>query len=190
MARTVKKGVTFYPTFDTQFDQFKAESGFEMEITNMADGSVVTNAATGTFAEVMWTDPGHSGTTSGDTAAGANQITLASGNTLVAGDRFDDGAGNIYYVVDATDTSVTIKGSLVAAIADGTDLNSVGNTGIYKVDVQIDTIGEYLVAVNHKDYGHYAIKYTVSEHNEDDIYDRLDSGLTSLGATKRLITIA
>ena len=47
-----------------------------------------------------------------------------------------------------------------------------------------------MVAVNHPDYGHYAIKYKVAEHDEDDIYTRLDNGLDSLGATKRIITIA
>ena len=91
MARTVKKGVTFYPSFDTQFDQFKAEGGFTMEIINMATGAVTTNDATGTFAEVMWTDPGHSSTVNGAVSAGANQIAVDSGGTLVAGDRFDDG---------------------------------------------------------------------------------------------------
>jgi len=190
MARKVKKGVTFYPAFDTKFSDFKIEGNFTLEIINLADGSSITNAATGTFTELMWPDPGHSATLNGAVSSGADQLTVDSGGTLVVGDRFDDGAGNIYYITDITGNVITVKGKLKANISDNTVLNSKGNTGIYKVDVQIANKGEFLVTATETEYGSYPIKYEVAEHDEDDIYDKLDSGFDSLGATKKITTIA
>ena len=193
MAREVKKGITFFPTVDTEFDKMGDASKFGLEIVNANNGAVVTNAASGTWAEVMWTNPDHSATTAGVATAGSSTINVSTSDlTLVPGDRFDDGAGNLYYVT-AVDTSagvITIKGKLVADIDDDTDLNSVGNTGIYKVDVQIDTEGEYLVNISHPDFGHSTVKYIVVANTIDDVYSRLDGGLNSLGATTTMKVIA
>ena len=192
MAREVKAATTFYPTVDTEFDLFKEEDNFGLEIRNASNGELVTNDASGTWAEVMWTDPGHSAKTSGDSPAGQKYITVVddSSNTLVAGDRIDDGNGNIYYVTKVSSGNVYLKRALVADIADGTDLSTVGNTGIYKADVQIADEGEYLVDIQHPVMGHATVKYIVTAHNVDDVYDRLDKGLNELGATETMKVIA
>ena len=193
MAREVKKGITFYPTVDTEFDKMGDASQFGLEIVNAANGAVVPNGATGTWEEVMWTNPNHSAKTVGDTPAGSSVIAVdTSSLTIVAGDRFDDGSGNLYYVtkVDTNAGNIYIKNKLVADISDATTLNTIGNTGIYKVDVVIENEGEYLVNVSHPEFGHSAVKYVVVANTLDDVYERVDEGLNSLGTSSVMKVIA
>jgi len=185
----VRKDVAFFPGVNTEFDWLGDASKFGIEIVKASDGSVATNDGAGTWEGIMWTDPGHTGKTSGVAAAGSSVITLASGNTLVAGDRFDDGAGNLYYVVKGSDTEITIKRELKADIADATDLNSVGNTGSYKVEVKLADVGEYFVSFSHPEFGHKTIKYEIVEHNLDETFTRLDEGLDKLGASGSMSAI-
>lgn len=190
MARQVKKGITFFPTVDTEFDKMGDASSFAVEMINAASGAVEANAATGTYAEVMWTDPSHSGTVAGAVVIDDSVITLGAGHDFVAGDRFDDGAGNLYYITSVNGNDISIKGKLVANIADAASLASVGNTGIYKVDCQIANEGEFLVNVSHPEFGHSTVKYEIITNDVDDVYTRLDEGLNSLGANATMKVIA
>jgi len=190
MGVQIKKGVPSWMSVDTDFDVFGDQASFAMEIINASTGAVVVNDGTGTFEEVMWSDSAHSGTTSGTTLVGATSVVLAVGNDFVPGDRIDDGAGNIYYISVVDGDIIHIKGEIKAEITDATALVTVGNTGMYRVDVNIANAGDYFVNFSHPEMGHTAAKVTVVENTVDDVYNRLDGGLNALGANKTMKVIA
>jgi len=172
----IKIDTVVYPGIDTEFDAMGQADQFGLEITKASDGSVVTNGVdTEAWSEIMWTDPGHTGTTAGEAKEGDSVIALAAGNTLVAGDRFDDGAGNLYYVVDGSDESITIKKELKANIADATDIASVGNTGLYSVNVKLTEVGEYFLSISHPEFGHTTSKYKAIEASLADVNDAVQT---------------
>ena len=176
MSKRVKVGTIFYPTIDTEFDKFGIEGEFILELINASTGGVVPNGATGTWSEVIGTDPLTTGTADGDALAGAKTVVLGAGHTFVAGNRFDDGAGNIYYIVSTTATSMTLKRALTATIPDTTVLSSVGNMGIYKVDVQVDTADINVIAnVSHPEMGTVNGNYDVVNYTIDEIGTTVDS---------------
>ncbi len=186
----VKAGVNFYPGVNTSFEKMGDISEFGLEIVKASDGVAAVNAATGTWSEVMWSDPGHSATLADNATIGDATITLVSGNTLEVGDRFDDGAGNKYYVTASSDTEISIKGKVVANIADADTLASVANTGIYKIDVNLVGLGEYFVSMTHPEFGSTTIKYEMVERTLVETYDRLDTGLNGLGASGSMVAIS
>lgn len=197
MARDIKKGITFYPGIDTEFDKLGDASDFTVTIMNMVDGSVTTNDGSGEFDELIRPTNGHTGKTNGEASIGDSTITLADGSTLVKGDAFDDGAGNLYYITSVSGNVIGLKNKLVADIADSTDIDEVGNTGLYKVECQIADLGEYMVTVAHPEFGNIALKYVVVENTLDDNvannnsrFDAIDSRLSNISGTTRMIAIA
>ena len=197
MARDIKKAVSFYPGVDTEFDKLGDAASFSMVIKSMVDGSDVVNDGAGTFEELINTASGNTGTTAGAVVIGDQNITLAADSTLVVGEAFDDGAGNLYYISSKSGDVIGLKKPLVADIADATALTAVGNTGLYKAEAQIAAEGEYMVTVAHPEFGHIALKYNVVTNTLDDAvttsnsrFDELDSKLASMGATGSMQAIA
>ncbi len=190
----VKLGEKFFPGVDTEFDKLGDSSEFGIEITNADTGALIETGVDdnviGDFAEIMWTDPATTGTSAGaENVIGKSIVAVASGHTFVAGQRFDDAAGNLYYITKVEAEAISIKGELVADIADATDLVSVGNTGIYKIDVTLAAEAEYFVSMNHPEFGHISSKYKVVGKDNGDIYTRLDEGLNKLGSTGSMIAV-
>ena len=142
----------------------------------------------------MWTNPGHSCTLTNDALEGDAYFTVdPSSCTVVPGDRIKDPTNNIiYYVTDVSQAKdkVYVKGGVKANLSANTELDTVGNTGIYRYPIQIDDLGDYFVNFHHPDMGHATVKVEVIEHDDDDIYQRLDEGLNSLGATRVMKVIA
>ena len=198
MARDVKQSINFYPGVDTEFDRLNDTARFSSTIINMADGSVVTNEGSGTFAELIRPTNGHKSTTDGAASIGDATVTLSTTDDgLVVGDAFDDGAGNLYYISSRSGQVIGLKRPLVADIADATELDEVGNTGLYKVECQIADLGEYMVTIAHPEFGNIALKYVVVENTMDDAvanansrFDAIDSKLASIGAKARMVAIA
>jgi hypothetical protein len=185
----VKKAVKFYPMIDTERN-FPGKAGeFTTVISDLVTGAVIANAGTGTATELIHDANGDKGTTDGAAAAGETTATLASGNTLVKGDVFDDGAGNLYTVKSASDTSIGFAPALVAEIADAVELNQVGNTGSYTFECQVDDVAKVSIDVIHPELGNVPFKYEVVDAvlqdaitAEDTHYESLVSKLDSLGA--------
>ena len=198
MARDVKQGTKFYPGVDTEFDKLGDESSFSSVIMNMADGSAATNDGSGEFKELIRPTNGHKSTTDGAASTGDITVTVSSdSDTLVVGDAFDDGAGNLYYISSRDGQVLGLKRALVADIADATDLNEVGNTGLYKVECQLADLGEYMVTVAHPEFGNIALKYVTTANTLDDAvansnsrFDTIDSKLASIGAKTTMVSIA
>lgn len=190
----VKLGQAFYPGVDTEFDRLGDASGFKIEITNASTGALIengvdNNVVDGVFSEIMWTDPLTSGTSAGtENVIGASVIS-APAHGFAAGERFDDGAGNLYSITAVGTDTISIKGELVADIADATALASVGNTGIYKTGITLAAAGEYFVSMSHPEFGHISSKYNVVENTLDDTFERMEEGFNKLGATGKMISI-
>ena len=53
------------------------------------------------------------------------------------------------------------------------EVESVGNTGIYKIPVQINALGFYFITIFHKSFGYSAIKYKIVNNNVQDIMGEL-----------------
>lgn len=201
----------FYPGIDTEFDKLADSSEFKLEITNAATGAIVldkddddapvdgdgnpttANIIDGLFSEIMWTIP-ETGEELTATAAGSENIAgnsiinVASGHTMVEGTRFKIGS-DFYYVSAVAGESVSIKGKLVADVAAATVLVQVGNTGIYKTGITLDTAGEYFVSMSHPEFGHISSKYEVAEQSIDSTYDKMMAEFNKLGSTGRMIPI-
>jgi len=185
----VKKAVKFYPMIDTERNFPGKASEFSVKISDLVSGAEITNAGSGSATELIHAANGDTGTTDGAAVAGADTLTLASGNTLVKGDVFDDGAGNLYTVKSASDTSVGFTPELVADIADATALDAVGNTGSYTFECQVDDVAKVAIDVIHPELGNVPFKYEVVDAvlqdaitAEETHYEDLVSKLDSLGA--------
>lgn len=196
MAREVKKGTKFYPGIDTEFDRLGDASSFSATIMNMSDGSVVTNDGSGDFAELVGPTDDHTAKTDGAASAGDSTVTVKD-STLEVGDAFDDGAGNLYYITSVNGSTLGLKKPLKADIADATDLNEVGNTGLYKVECQIADEGEYMVTIAHPEFGHIALKYVIVANTLDDAvgnansrFDTIDETLAGISGGARMVAIA
>ena len=205
----VKLGESFYPGIDTEFDKLGGAAAFDIEVVNAATGAKVidkndTGAELGddgvtpldvvtasAFSELEWSLPDvlRAGTTDKVAKEGVSKFTVLTGNTFVAGDRFKTAAGELYYVEDATDTSITIRGELSADIPDAEVLTQVGNTGIYKTPIKLQHTGEYFITVSHPEFGHVSSKYKVTNENLDGAVTKMEEGFDALAGKGRMIPV-
>jgi len=104
---------------------------------------------------------------------------------------------NLYYITSVSGNTIGLKKQTVADIADATDIAEVGNTGLYKVECNIATTGEYMVTIAHPEFGNIALKYNVVDNTLDDAFvnansrfDAIDTTLSNLTNRARMIAIA
>ena len=179
---TVKKASTdFYAKVDTNKDLFGAEAGFVASYVNDATGTVVAIAET--FSEVIKSVAGASDTCNGGALAGGYVIPVADATGFEDGDAVSDANGNIYYVESITGNDLAIKSKLVADILDLDTITQVGNTGIYRVLVNIATAGDYTMIVSNPEVNMQNIAFPVEIVSEDldDAQSKLDNILNNLG---------
>lgn len=174
MTRTVKKGSLFYPGIDTNYDRLGAASEFSMEITRASDGVVVDNAVPGAeFEEVLMSFDLHTAEVSEDANKGRKTFKVKNSD-LVIGDRIKI-VDDYYNVINIVNDLVTINGKLANALVSDEAVNTVGNTGIYKIAAQIDIEGFYFCTIAHKDFGHAAVKYKIVPNNTVDVMAELNT---------------
>jgi len=94
-----------------------------------------------------------------------------------------------YYYVEAVDTDnniITLRKGLKSDLADGTEINQVGNTGVYGRGVTINTTGIHFFVIRNPSIGldNWSDKVEVIEHDEEDIYNKLDNIERKLGGVK------
>lgn len=185
---TIKKtNVDFYAKVDTNRDLFGAATGFRASYVNDATGAVTD--ITNSFVEVIRSVTGASDAASSDALAGAKVISLTDATGFNEGDVISDANGNMYYVESINGTDLTLKSKLTADIAASDTITQVGNTGIYRVLVNIAAAGDYTIIVSNPDVNmqNIAFPVTVSDQVLDDAQDKLDNILNELGisATER-----
>lgn len=179
---TVKKaGTDFYAKVDTNKDLFGAATGFEASYVNDATGTVADIAEV--FAEVVKTVAGSATTSSGGALAGAYIIPVVDASGFADGDVVADANGNMYYVEGITGNDLAVKSKLAADILDADTITQVGNTGIYRVLVNIATAGDYTMIVANPVVNMQNIAFPVEIVSEDldDAQDKLDDILNNLG---------
>lgn len=179
---TVKKTATdFYAKVDTNRDLFGEAAGFEASYVNDATGTVTD--VTNSFSEIIRSVAGASDTASADALAGAKTISLNDATGFEDGDTIQDANGNMYYVESINGTDLNLKTKLVADVNTGDAITQVGNTGIYRVAINIPTAGDYTIVVSNPDVNMQNIAFPVTIQDEilDDAQTKLDNILNELG---------
>ncbi len=179
---TIKKTLTdFYAKVDTNRDLFGAASGFKASYVNDATGTVTDVAAS--FSEVIRSVAGASDTASADALAGTRVVSLNDVTGFADGDTIQDANGNMYYVESINGTDLTLKTKLSQDITSGDAITQIGNTGIYRVVVNIPAPGDYTIVVSNPDVNmqNIAFPVTIADEILDDAQVKLDNILNELG---------
>lgn len=181
MGAIKKANTDFYVKVDTNRDLFGEAAGFKASYVNDATGTVVDVA--NSFTEVVRSVTGASDTASAAAIAGEKVVSLNDATGFVDGDSVSDANGNIYYVESIVGTDLHLKSKLVADVASGDAITQVGNTGIYRVLMNIPTAGDYTVIVSNPDVNMQNIAFPVTVLDEvlDDAQTKLDNIINELG---------
>ena len=131
----------------------------------------------------------------GDTAKGSTDIAVDDASGFEKGMVVKVKDKDIYFYVEAVDTDnniLTARKPISGDIADGDELDQVGNTGVYGRLVTIDTVGIHFFVIRNPSIGlmNKSTKVEVVEHDEEDIYSKLDTienKLDSLGGVDGVI---
>jgi len=84
----------------------------------------------------------NSTTTDGNHDSGVSSISLSDSSGFSISDRVKIG-NYIYKITNIDGNSITTHKPLYENISDGSSVDRVGNLGIYKVSLNIDTLGTY-----------------------------------------------
>jgi len=171
-----KAGKEFELTLNSKQKHFGV-TGFKVEVINLADGTTTAQDVDVTEVIKNIDDP-KSATTTQDALKGTRTVKVKD-NTLEDGMVFDDGNGNKYYIesIDNDGATITTRTELVADIPADTTLQQVGNTGIYKIPVTIDTVGLYNVVVSNPavNLRNLSAFVKVTQYDIDDIGNQIES---------------
>jgi len=159
-------------------------SGFRLNIALEGEGAVVTNAD---MQEIIVPVDENSCLADGDTKKGSDRVKVKDKDddnkvaNFKAGDvvKVKD-TNNYFYIakVDADNGYLYPRFELEFDIADGAELERVGNTGIYQyTKFKPEKPGRYLIVIDNPSIGLFnkAKIVEVVKHNEDDIYNKLEN---------------
>jgi len=178
--REIKIGSEFRPVVNT--GEYYDADKLSAVVVNQDTGEECADYTVGDFTQLMRVDNDHTGTTDGKAEAGSITITMASGNTLVAGDVFLK--GNVgYRVTDGSDTSITIHKELEADIDDNSALDSVANLTSYDFPCTINEVGLWNVVISHPELEEQLLKYEVVNATVSDKIDALNTGSRKMVAS-------
>jgi len=177
-----KVGTPFYLELNSH-QKFFGASGFVTKVVDLADGSITTAANDGVEITETIATPG-TATVDAAAAAGTKQITVQSGGGIEDGMVFADGNGNKYYVDKVVGDVLTLKFGLLDGIAYGDTLTQVGNTGIYKIELTINSAGNFGIyianpSINLRSKG---IQYTMKDVVLEDVDAKLDTEFAAINA--------
>jgi hypothetical protein len=170
-----QKSKTFEITINSKQKHFGV-TNFIVKTINLNDGSTTTNNVDVTEVIEDISDPAEA--TVGETALrGTKTIKVADGSELTDGMVFKDENGNMYYIEEINGDTITTKMELVEDIAYNSKLTQVGNTGIYKVPMQIDAVSKYNVVISNPGVNlrNLATYVDVREHSIDDVATKIDN---------------
>jgi len=169
MIRTEKVGEIFYPGIDTEFDSLGIADEFSIRITEASTDNEVQNSVPNAFFnEIIKNVPSKSCEVLETSLTGRKTFKTIN-NTFEVGDSFEH--EGIFYTVSkiSSTETITLHRTLKSDLLENTILNNVGNTGVYKIPVQIDQTGFYFITIYHKTFGHIAIKYKIVNSNVQDL---------------------
>jgi len=175
-----KVGTPFYVELNSH-QKFFGSSGFVTKVVNLADGTITTAANDGVEIVETISTPATS-TVDAAAAIGSKQITVQSGGGILDGMVMEDANGNKYYVENVIGDVVHLKFPLTAGIAFGDTLTQVGNTGIYKIQLTINTTGNFGIYISNPSINlrSKGIQYTIKDVVLEDVDAKLDTGFAAI----------
>jgi hypothetical protein len=198
MAANEKAGVPFWIKIDTNKDLMGSDiaDGFTAQYFNDSTGVLVdiTNGTTIKFTEIMNSIASPStGTLAQDALKGSKVIVLGAGEGInfPAGKTIRIGASEYNYVTKRTVDTLILKSPLDSNVSSGASVTEVGNTGIYRCQATIASIGNYTVVVKNDIAGmqHTAFPVNVKAANIDDVKTLLDTMNSNLDAVKTQVDL-
>jgi len=177
-----KIGVPFFVELNSH-QKFFGATGFVTKVVNLTDGTITTlqNDANEIVEDIASPE-----TSTADAAAavGAKSIQVQSGGGLLDGMVFADANGNKCYIESVVGDTINLKFPLSQAIAYGDTLTQVGNTGIYKIELTVNAIGNYGIYVSNPSIGlrSKGIQYTIKDVVLEDVDNKLDTEFSTINA--------
>ncbi len=177
-----KMGTPFFVELNSH-QKFFGASGFVTKVVNLADGTITTAANDGVEIVETIATPGTS-TVDAAAAAGTKQITVQSGGGILDGMVLEDANSNKYYVENVIGDVIHLKFPLAEGIAFGDTLTQVGNTGIYKIELTINTLGNFGIyianaSINLRSKG---IQYTIKDVVLEDVDAKIDAEFAAVNS--------
>jgi len=169
-----KAGQVFELTVNSRQKHFGVKN-FEVKTINLADGSVSKDNVEVTEVIENIDSPAEA-TVAADALAGTKTIKVTD-NSLKDGMVFKDENGNMYYIEEVKDDTITTRVPLKQDISTNSKLTQVGNTGIYKVPVNIPAVGKYNVVISNPSVNlrNLAAFVEVVEYTLDDLGNKIDT---------------
>jgi len=175
-----KAGQDFELTINSKQKYFGVEN-FNVKTINLADGSVSqTNVSVTEVIEAV--DSPATATVAEEAPKGTKTIKVSDDSTLTDGMVFKDENGNMYYIESVDSGTIKVRKELVADIAYNSTLTQVGNTGIYKIPVNIPNPGKYNVVISNPsiDLRNLAAFVEVVQYTTDDLGTKIEDSTNYL----------
>ncbi len=125
-----------------------------------------------------------------DTVTGGGVGTWAG--TILQSTSLTTGADPEIYYIDSIDTgasndTINLRRPLRIAIGSGANITQCGNTGVYRVMLNIATVGDYTVICSNPTIGMQNVAYPVVIIAEDleDAHTKLDQLISTTGASRQ-----
>ena len=186
MSTQKMRNTPFYVLLDTDRDSFGIEGGFTMELQDDT-GAVITNNGAGTWSEVIRTNfNANTGAVAADANIGERFVSVDTADTVTTGDVVTIGSAGTYAVVERVGDVLELKRPLEAPIAVIDAITAVGNTGMFKAEVNADFSGDITAYVHHADYGNISVRYELVDNNIDTVASDLADVKAAIGATKTI----
>ena len=176
MATLWKKGETNNLVLDLTTDDIYGASGFQCIYAKAGDSTQYTISSSD-WSEAIKDITDNNCTADGDTAAGATKIKVKDtddDNTVAnfnKGDVAKVKDKDIFFYIEEVDSDngyLYIRNPLSDDIADGDEIDRVGNTGIYGVDVTLNDTGIWTFIVSNPsiDMENEVVKVEVSDYDD------------------------
>ena len=186
MATLWKKGQTNNLVLDLTTDDIYGASGFECIYAKAGD-STQYSINSSDWSESIKSIDDNNCTADGDTAAGATKIKVkdTDDNNKVSNFNKGDVAKvknkDIYFYITEVDSDngyLYVRNPTSDDIADGDEIDRVGNTGVYGVDVKLNDTGIWTFIVSNPsiDMENEVVKVEVSDY--DDKLDKILEAVT------------
>jgi len=177
-----KMGTPFFLELNSH-QKFFGASGFTTKVVNLVDGTITQAANDGVEIVETIASPAES-TVDAAAAAGTKQITVQSGGGISDGMVFEDANGNKYYVEKVVGDVIYTKFPISEGIGYGDTLTQVGNTGIYSIELTINTAGNYGIYISNPSINlrSKGIQYTIKEIVLEDVDSKLNAEFATLNA--------
>jgi len=175
-------GTPFFVELNSH-QKFFGASGFVTKVVDLADGTITTAVNDGVEIAESIVAPATS-TVDAAAAAGAKQVVVQSGGGIVDGMVFEDASGNKYYVENVIGDIIHLKFPLSDGIAFGDTLTQVGNTGIYKIELTINALGNFGIYISNPSINlrSKGIQYTIKDVVLEDVDAKLDAEFADINS--------